>query len=282
MNKRKKYIFKFYYIGLKKYYGSQRQPDVLTIEDVLIEVLKNRNYIKNIDMSEFEMSSRTDRYVSARGSTFSCFLQKKPIIMELNSFLPKEIGIWAFSEVDKSFSSRYDAKTRHYKYIIKQPLSYLKEKFPFNLNIMKNGCKEFEGTHNFQNFSKRSKESKLLVRTIDEVKLELIDDHILLNFKSQGFLRQQVRRMAQKILELGRGDIDYNKFLELFNPEEFHSYQPASPEGLILWNIKYEPELQYKKDLKAKERMFKYFLKQELKYSLKHQLFKILEQNDFS
>ena len=71
-----RYLFKFYYIGKSKYYGSQRQPQLLTIEDCLLNVLLEKDYIKNIKESGFEAASRTDRFVSARGSFFTCILKK--------------------------------------------------------------------------------------------------------------------------------------------------------------------------------------------------------------
>ena len=37
--KRTKYIFKIYYIGSEKYYGSQRQNEFFTIEDSIIDIL---------------------------------------------------------------------------------------------------------------------------------------------------------------------------------------------------------------------------------------------------
>ena len=80
---KKKYFLKFYYIGKEKYYGSQRQPDFLTIEDELIDVLKKRKYIKDIETSDFQVASRTDRYVSARCSVFSMITNKDPILMEI-------------------------------------------------------------------------------------------------------------------------------------------------------------------------------------------------------
>lgn len=282
MKGRKKYLFKLYYIGLEKYYGSQRQPNFLTIEDVLIDVLKKREYIENVDLNEFEVSSRTDRYVSARGSTFSCIIEKEPVLMELNSFLPKEIGIWAYSKVNREFSSRHNAKMRHYRYIFKEPLSYMKKNYNFTLDIIRKGCKQFEGIHNFQNFSKRSEEPKLLTRTIKRAEFKIINDYLIFDFESQGFLRQQIRRMVKKLLELGKGELDYGEFLDLFNPETFHSYQPANADGLILWDIKYDQNIKFKIDKKSKKRMGDYFIKQKFEHGLKYQLFNTLEHNNFS
>ena len=52
-----RYLFKIYYIGKKKYYGSQRQQNVLTIEQCILNALKKKNYIHDAN-HKFEVASR--------------------------------------------------------------------------------------------------------------------------------------------------------------------------------------------------------------------------------
>ena len=144
-----RYLFKFYYIGSRKYFGSQRQPNYLTIEETLITALQEKDYITDIKKSGFEVASRTDKFVSARGSAFSFITDKTPILMEINSALPKRIGIWAYTKVPLDYYSRYNAQFRHYKYVTR----YFKRSL--NINNMKRACKALEGRHDFRNFSKQ-------------------------------------------------------------------------------------------------------------------------------
>jgi len=277
-----KYLFKIYYIGKSKYYGSQRQRNAITIEHCLIDVLKKKNYIKESENSGFEVASRTDRLVSARSAYFTCIIEKKPILMELNSALPKEIGIWAYAKVPLDFSPRYNAILRHYVYIVPTPLSYFQDSYSFNIDVLKKACSHLEGRHDFINFSKKEKEDKLTVRDMNTVKLSVIEDFMIFQFKSKGFLRQQIRRIVTKLLELGKGDIDYDTFLSLFDATKSFSYQPADPKGLILWDIIYDSEINIKEDLKSKKRMELYLLEKKLKFGLKHQLFNILHKDNLS
>ncbi|MFX1258001.1 MAG: tRNA pseudouridine synthase A [Promethearchaeota archaeon] len=279
---KKRYLLKMYYIGTEKFYGSQRQKNLLTIEDCLIATLKEKNYIKNFEDSGFEMASRTDRFVSARGAVFSFVTKKKPILIEINSALPEEIGIWACAKVPLDFLSRFNAIYRFYKYIFPEPLSSLKKKFKIDLEIMKKACNELEGRHDFVNFSKRQKEINKTIKDMDSVKMNVINDYLMFDFKSRSFLRQQIRRMIKKILELGTGEIDYRDFLKLFDGSNYISYPSVDPSGLILWDIKYESKIKFKIEMKSKERMERYFLNQKLKFAFKNQLFKILQQNDSS
>ena len=277
-----RYIFKFYYIGSKKYHGSQRQPDYLTVEECLLSALKERKYIKDDKSSGFEVASRTDKYVSARGSTFSFETEKKPILMEINTAIPKNIGIWGYSEVPKDFFSRYNALYRHYKYIVPYSINFRRKIGSNNLNEMIKACKTFEGRHDFKNFFKPEKDKEKTIRDIILASLRLDGDFLIFDFKSRAFLRQQIRRMVAKIFELGLEIITFEEFLDLFNPSRTYSYQPADPLGLILWDINYGKKTQFTIDAKSKERMNKFFLLQEIKFSTKQKLFSIMQRNNIS
>ncbi len=274
-----KFLFKIYYIGKKKYFGSQKQLEFLTIEHCFLDALEEKNYINDSKNSQFEFASRTDRFVSARGACFTCIIEKEPILMEINSILTEEMGIWAYSKVPLDFSSRYNAKLRHYLYIVPTPLSYLKKKAMINLTIMEKACRKLQGQHDFVNFSKKEKKDVNTIRDMDYVNLSVVNDYLVFNFKSKAFLRQQVRRMVKKLLELGRNEISYKKFIDLFDNSKIVSYQPADPKGLILWNIVFDDKIKFIEDPKSKERMYKFFQKGELNFGHKHQLFRTLQQD---
>lgn len=202
--------------------------------------------------------------------------------MEINSVLPKEIGFWAYSEVPLDFSSRRDAVLRHYVYIVPFPISYFEKFSGINIRLIKKACKELEGNHDFANFSKKEGDKINTIRDMDSVTLSIQNDYIILQFKSRAFLRQQVRRMVKKIIELGTGKILYEDFVNLFDTSKEISYQPTDPEGLILWDIKFDEKINFIIDPKSKERMDKYFSKRTLDYNLKYHLFRALQQDDFS
>lgn len=278
--KRTKYIFKIYYIGSEKYFGSQRQNEFFTVEDCIIDILTKRGYIKDFKNSGFEFASRTDRLVSARGACFSFISEKKPVLMEMNSLLPEDIGIWAYSKVPIDFSSRFNANLRHYKYIVPTPLTILRRRFSVNLDLIDKACKQLIGEHDFINFSKRGKEYQNTLRYMNYAKISIINDFLVFDFKSKAFLRQQVRRMVKKIIELGIGEIQYNDFLMLLDNTRYHSYQPADPSGVILWDILYDDKIEFLVDLKSKERMHTYFNKKNILYNFKKQLFELLQSDN--
>ena len=269
-----RFLFKFYYIGSNKYFGSQRQPNYTTVEDYLITALQEKDYINDIKNSGFEVASRTDKFVSARGSAFSFIANKLPILMEINSALPKSIGIYAYTKVPLDYYSRYNAQFRHYKYITR----YIKNLL--NIDDMMRACKALVGRHDFRNFSKQENKEEKTVRDLLLASLNIDGKFIIFNFKSRAFLRQQIRRMIAKIMDVGLGVITYNDFLDLFNPAKLISYQPADPFGLILWDITYGNSIEFIIDKKSKERMDFFFREKELKYASKTKLFHLIQHND--
>lgn len=272
-----RYVFKFFYFG-KNYYGSQRQLNYITIEECIINALLKKKYMLDVRSSGFEVASRTDRHVSARGAAFSFITEKSPILMEINSVLPKDIGIWAYVKVPQDFSSRFNAEYRHYKYIL--PI-YPNDSI-MDLEIMRKACKELEGRHDFANFFKKEKDEVNTLRDLMVARFEKHESFLIFNFKSKAFLRQQIRRMMAKILELGKNIIPYDDFLRLFNPSEEISYEPAKANGLILWNVYYGQKLTFEIDKKSVERMKTYLSERYRDFFLKSGLIHIMEQDDFS
>lgn len=273
--KKRKFLFKFYYIGSKKFYGSQRQLEFPTIESYLIKALFNRNYITDVDEANFDVASRTDKWVSGRGAAFSVITNKQPILMELNSVLPYDIGLWGYTEVPLEFSSRFDAVYRYYKYILP-----LENKTPLNLDIVSKACKQLEGKHDFQNFSKRDNKNIDTTRTLNIASAKVKENYLIFHFKSKSFLRQQVRRMVKKLVEIGMNQLNFDEFLELFNTSSYISYQPANPLGLILWDVIYDNNIQFTIDPMSTKRMNRYFYQREQKSNLKKILFHILQHDN--
>ncbi|MHA1192058.1 MAG: tRNA pseudouridine(38-40) synthase TruA [Promethearchaeota archaeon] len=273
-----RYLFKFFYIG-ENYHGSQRQLNHNTVEECIINALMEKKYMIDFGNSGFEVASRTDRHVSARGGAFSFITKKSPILMEINSVLPKDIGIWAQVKVPQDFSSRYNAEFRHYKYVV------LIDSHDSNmdLDIMRKACKELEGRHDFTNFSKKEKKDEVItLRDLMVSRFENHENFLIFDFKSRAFLRQQIRRMMAKILELGKNLISYDDFLQLFDPSKEYSYKPAEPNGLILWDVNYGHKLRFERDNKSVKRMKTYLLQHYRDFYLKSRLFHIMEQDDLS
>lgn len=282
ISEKTKFLFKFYYIGSEKFYGSQRQLNFPTIESYLINALIKKDYINGVNKADFEVASRTDKYVSARGATFSVITNKEPILMEINSELPYEIGIWAYTSVPLDFSSRFNALYRYYKYLLPIEIRDPHNNNSINIDLIKRACKELEGQHDFKNFAKKEKDKINTIRTLDLASVNFMDDFLIFCFKSKSFLWQQIRRMVKKLIEVAIGKISYAEFLKLFDTTNYISYQPANPVGLILWDIIYEKYIQFEIDQNSSKRMMNYFDQMEKKKNLKKMLFHVLQHDNIS
>jgi tRNA pseudouridine38-40 synthase len=278
-----RYLFRVYYIGSNQFHGSQRQKHLPTVENSILNAFLDKNYITNIKNCGFEMASRTDKHVSARANSFTLSILKEPTLMEINSILPKNIGLWAYTQTPSNFSSRYNAIYRHYKYIL--PIESLETSYEqkINLKLIKKACKRLEGTHDFSNFSKRElNEIKIIrtMRTMKEVSCIKKESLLIFDFQSKAFLRQQIRRMVAKILEVGSGKISMKDLEGLLNSTSYVSYQPVDPRGLILWEIAFGNEIKFTIDEPSLKRMQSFFRRERISHEFRFGLFNLLQQHN--
>ena len=77
---------------------------------------------------------------------------------------------------------------------------------------MKEGSKFLEGTHDFSAFRSSSCNAKSAIRTIRKITIKKNNKELILRFKSQSFLHQQVRSMVGCLKYLGEHKWDLIKF----------------------------------------------------------------------
>ncbi|MHA1299752.1 MAG: tRNA pseudouridine(38-40) synthase TruA [Candidatus Helarchaeota archaeon] len=230
---------KVFYLG-DNYRGFQLQPNVETIEGKIRAALKKAMLIDDEMDSSIQGASRTDALVHALGNVIAFNTEKRVIIPQVNHYLPNDIIIWAKKEVNDSFSPRFEAIKRHYKYITR----YRGE----NINEMELEAKNFIGTHDFKNFSKKG-DNKNTIREIFEIKITQENDFLIFDVIGKAFLYQMVRRMIKILLEVGKGSITEKKVkFHLVNEIEASkriSPAPLKNEGaLILWDVIYPFEFE--------------------------------------
>ena len=103
--------------------------------------------------------------------------------------------------------------------------------------------KQFEGTHNFQDFTSKEEDEDNYVRTIYSVEgsyIELVKQFIV-SFKGNGFMRYMVRNMVGTALAVAskKEKEDYITYhLSKKENREFVPYK-APAEGLFLVDVNY-------------------------------------------
>jgi len=199
-------------------------------------------------------SGRTDAGVHAieQSAHFECkneISDTLKFIKSVNHFLnDKNIAITKIIKRNKKFHARFSAKKRIYKYIIlnrvsspvleKKRVWHVRKKL--NIDLMKKGAKKLIGTKDFSTFRAASCNAKNAIRTIDMIKINILNNKIEIRIKSQSFLQQQVRSMVGCLKYLGENKWTLKEFDEVIKSKKrIFCAPPAPPEGLFLLKVIY-------------------------------------------
>jgi tRNA pseudouridine38-40 synthase len=232
-----------------KYSGWQRLQD--NIEKSIqgkIEILLSKLLEEEIQIIG---SGRTDAGVHALMQVCNFKTSKvlgKDFIKDFNGYLPEDIKIIEFSEVDDRFHARYNAKKKIYMYRIDnspfgnpfiRKFAYHVDK-KLDIEKMKEVSKIFIGEHDFTSFSNSKSKKKSSVREIYNIEFKITDDIIEIYFEAEGFLYNMVRMLAGSIIGAGLGQISGEEVEELLTEKtrEKHRFT-APPHGLFLYNVEY-------------------------------------------
>lgn len=229
------------------YNGWQIQPNGITIQEVIQNALRNLTQ-QNVSVTA---AGRTDAGVHSYGQVFhfDCDKEFKDVARAINSQLPDDIRIVSCERVNDDFHSRFDAKWKHYRYIINtgeyDPVRrnhewQLNEKF--DVEVMRKVAEVFCGEHDFTSFNAtKLAEMENQVRTIYRIDVTEKDDRVILDFYGNGFLRHMVRMLTGTIAEAGRGRITVDEIRSMLDSKDktaVHYNAPAC--GLYLMEIGYD------------------------------------------
>ncbi len=266
MKELKRYLIKIWYIG-SNFAGSQRQPEKRTVEGDLLKALKKAKYLTDAQVSSFKAAARTDAGVHAREAAFCFNSIEKIYIQRIESFLPNDIGIIGYQEVDLEFHPRWEVEMKEYKCVY-----VLNEGENPSLSLMNEALKFYEGNHDFRLFSKTdaSKKNKLTNLTMNKACVANIDEDkqiLIFIFHSKSFLWQQIRRTIAFMLMIGNGKANLDDLKLKFDPKSFNNSsikrnKPIEPGGLILWKIDFPGKHNFnfeKKSLKKQHEFIKEF-----------------------
>lgn len=258
--KRFYYLIKIQYLGYR-FHGWQKQPDVKTIHLMIDRTLK---FILKDQKFKTLGAGRTDAMVSANEAALELFLYDAPIedfdafLVLFNHNLPQDIRALSILEVNEHFNVIQDSKLKEYHYVFSEG----QKNHPFcapilttileslDVDLMKQGAKLFEGTHNFKTYCYKATEKGEYHRTINSA--EILDNSIytanffpkqsyVFKVIGKGFMRNQIRLMFGALIKLGRGEItleDIESTLKDDSTVVMDYIAPAS--GLILHKIDFQ------------------------------------------
>ena len=243
------YLIKIEYDGTN-FVGWQYQKNGISIQEkiekALKKILKSKTRIYG--------AGRTDKGVHALGQIANFTIEKKiedenKFLNSINFFLNKSsISIIDIKKRKLEFHSRFNAKERVYEYRIvnRQGLLSIDKnkawlvKKKININLLRQGAKVLEGTHNFSTFRAASCSAKSPIKKINSVKIKKSGDKIFIRFSSKSFLQNQVRSMVGCLYYLSINKWSFINFKKAFKLKKREECAPPAPAcGLFLIDIKY-------------------------------------------
>ncbi len=204
-------------------------------------------------------SGRTDAGVHAEGQVANVWLNR-PFTPEklqgaINGNLWRDIRIMNVEKAENDFHARFSAKMKTYVYrVVNAPIispfwrRYAHhETRPLDVGRMNEAARLFLGEHDWTAFSAARSDVENRVRTVKDFSVESIWDSranasiIEFRISSAGFLRYMVRSIVGTMLEVGRGEKDFDTIqTAIIGGDRDLAGKTAPANGLTLLKVDYE------------------------------------------
>ena len=229
------------------YHGWQCQPNASSVQETLNKAL---SVVLNSEINIMG-AGRTDTGVHAK-EMFAHFDFETPfdsqnLIHKLNSYLPKDIVIYAIIPVNETAHARFDASKRTYQYhihtfkdvFLQDQSWYYHQKL--DLDLMNEASKQLLKYTDFECFSKVNTDVNTFDCTIFEAFWTEENNNLIFTISANRFLRNMVRAIVGTLVYVGLHKItleDFNKIIVSKSRSEAGFSVPAH--GLYLTKIDYD------------------------------------------
>jgi tRNA pseudouridine38-40 synthase len=217
----------------RAYHGFQRQPDVPTVEDALLDALRALDVCPDEGTPPgWAAAGRTDAGVSALAQTVAFDAPAWLSPAAFSSELPADVWVWADAAAPADFHATHDATGRAYTYHLHAPPGAVDDA------RARETLAELAGEHDFHNLTP---DDEGTVRDL-ETDLEREGEFLRLRLRASGFPRQLVRRVVSLVAEFGRGVTPEDRLEPVLSPEPLSGPEgvpPAPAEPLVLTDVSY-------------------------------------------
>lgn len=236
------------YFG-QAYHGWQRQPNALTVQQVVEEKLSTL-FQKNIAVIG---AGRTDAGVHARQLFLHFDIEhdlNHEFVFRFNSILPQDIASKGIFKVLPEAHARFDAISRSYEYYV------VEEKNVFELNTahfvhrslkvykMNEAAKILLEYENFKCFSKSRTDVFTYNCKISKAEWRREGNRLVFFITADRFLRNMVRAIVGTLLQIGLGKITVQEMHKIIKSEDRRNAGVSVPaHALYLTNIEYPKSL---------------------------------------
>lgn len=235
----------------KQYHGWQKQKNSKSIQGE-IEKAFEVIYKKRIVLTG---SGRTDSGVHARNQVAHCdipdidfdgntYLTK--LTRSLNGLIDKDIVVKKIESAAPGFHSRFDAKSRVYRYFINRTPSSIDRNYAWyvpqalNLSLMQKAADNLMAVTDFRTFCKTGSSNKTTDCLIKRSAWLKKSDIWIYEIEANRFLYGMVRGIVGTLTALGSGKITYDNFIAIIENTAAKGVSFQAPaQGLFLDQVKY-------------------------------------------
>lgn len=167
---------------------------------------------------------------------------------KINEYLPMDIKVSEWDDVEERFHSRLNATKKHYSYVIdngdiedifrRKYATRIKDKL--DIEAMKKAIAYLIGEHDFKCFCANKKMKKSTVRTIYDI--DIVEDKgiITIDFFGNGFLYNMVRIITGTLIEIGLGKRSPEEMISIIDSKDRSRAGYLAPaSGLFLNEVFY-------------------------------------------
>ncbi|HLV24250.1 MAG TPA: tRNA pseudouridine(38-40) synthase TruA [Moheibacter sp.] len=243
-----RYFLELAYNG-KDYFGWQRQPQQISVQEVLEKALSTllRHPIEIIG------AGRTDTGVHAKKMFAHFDFDEKlqaDLVHRLNSFLPKDIVIYKIHQMKNEAHARFDATDRTYHYFVqtgKNPFNYdFAWQIHFELDVLKMNLatQMLLGKKDFSSFAKLHTDVKTHICEVKLAHWEIKENELKFTITADRFLRNMVRAIVGTLVDVGKGKISLEEFNNIIARKDRSFASGSAPaQGLYLADVVYPKSL---------------------------------------
>ncbi len=237
----------------RAFHGFQAQRNACSVQAALEEAIRHLTS----ESARVRGAGRTDAGVHALGQVvaFDTRSRHSPDVFRqaLNHHLPDDIAVREVTDVSREFDPRRWAVGREYRYrvlnstvpspLLRGLVHHVRQ--PLDAEAMDRAASLLEGERDFAPFAASVPEGRAgTMRIVYRCSVTRRGELVVLDMEANGFLRQQVRRTAGALLEVGLGRMDIDGFRALAECGRLGAAEQSLPSaGLTLMRVNYPTPL---------------------------------------
>lgn len=229
--------------------GSQRQPEARTVQEELETAAKSLFGVT----TRVDLAGRTDSGVHATGQvgafTAETRLDAETVGKALNAHLAEDVSVRDVRQVAEDFDPRRHAVRRWYRYIVLNTQSRMPLERGTTWHVtgdvdvdrMDDAAQALVGEHDFRALTGPLEEGRSSIRTVFQAGWSREDCRLVFDIQANAFLQRMVRRIVGALMQVGRGSMTKEEFVQALQTAEADSMGPSAPaHGLSLQQVWYD------------------------------------------